>query len=62
MIYRLHFLSGACLFIYQTLDNMDGKQARKTGSSSPLGMLVVMTIVLSTIHTYPFYIQYVYIM
>eukprot|EP01036_Dinobryon_divergens_P024682 gene24682-33154_t len=35
----LHFLSGACLFIYQTLDNMDGKQARKTGSSSPLGML-----------------------
>jgi ethanolaminephosphotransferase len=27
------------LFIYQTLDNMDGKQARKTGTSSPLGML-----------------------
>lgn len=28
-----------CLFIYQTLDNLDGKQARRTGSSSPLGML-----------------------
>ncbi len=29
----------ACIFIYQTLDNIDGKQARKTGNSSPLGML-----------------------
>jgi ethanolaminephosphotransferase len=27
------------LLIYQTLDNMDGKQARRTGSSSPLGLL-----------------------
>lgn len=27
------------LFLYQTLDNMDGKQARKTQSSSPLGLL-----------------------
>ena len=27
------------ILIYQTLDNMDGKQARKTGSSSPLGLL-----------------------
>lgn len=27
------------LLAYQTLDNMDGKQARKTGSSSPLGLL-----------------------
>jgi ethanolaminephosphotransferase len=27
------------MLIYQTLDNMDGKQARKTGSSSPLGLL-----------------------
>jgi len=26
-------------FTYQTLDNLDGKQARRTGSSSPLGML-----------------------
>lgn len=28
-----------CVFAYQTLDNIDGKQARKTGNSSPLGML-----------------------
>lgn len=27
-------------FIYYTLDNMDGKQARRTGTSSPLGMLM----------------------
>jgi len=27
------------MLIYQTLDNMDGKQSRKTGSSSPLGLL-----------------------
>jgi ethanolaminephosphotransferase len=27
------------LFAYQTLDNMDGKQARKTGSCSPVGLL-----------------------
>jgi ethanolaminephosphotransferase len=27
------------MFTYQTLDNIDGKQARKTGNSSPLGML-----------------------
>ena len=29
----------AAMLIYQTLDNMDGKQARRTGSSSPLGLL-----------------------
>ena len=28
-----------CIFTYQTLDNIDGKQSRKTGTSSPLGML-----------------------
>lgn len=28
-----------CLFTYATLDNMDGKQARKIGASSPLGLL-----------------------
>jgi len=33
-----YFHCGAML-IYQTLDNMDGKQARKTKSSSPLGLL-----------------------
>lgn len=27
-----------CVFAYQTLDNIDGKQARKTGNSTPLGM------------------------
>lgn len=30
---------GCCTLMYQTLDNMDGKQARRTGSSSPLGLL-----------------------
>ena len=34
-----HLISGICIFMYQTLDNMDGKQARRTSSSSPLGML-----------------------
>ncbi|GMI49056.1 hypothetical protein TrCOL_g4051 [Triparma columacea] len=37
---RWVFLANAvALLVYQTLDNMDGKQARRTGSSSPLGML-----------------------
>ncbi|KRX00923.1 hypothetical protein PPERSA_09529 [Pseudocohnilembus persalinus] len=31
--------AGISTLIYQILDNCDGKQARKTGSSSPLGML-----------------------
>ena len=35
----LHAFAGVSIFLYQTLDNMDGKQARKTGSSSALGML-----------------------
>ncbi|CAE7431951.1 captC, partial [Symbiodinium microadriaticum] len=35
----LGLITAINLFIYQTLDNMDGKQARKTGTSSPLGML-----------------------
>ena len=30
---------GIGLFAYQTLDAIDGKQARRTGSSSPLGQL-----------------------
>lgn len=29
---------GTCVFVYYTLDNVDGKQARRTHSSSPLGM------------------------
>jgi len=35
----LPFLTAFCFFVYQTLDNMDGKQARKIGASSPLGLL-----------------------
>mmetsp|Transcript_41907 Transcript_41907/g.94681 ORF Transcript_41907/g.94681 Transcript_41907/m.94681 type:complete len:436 (-) Transcript_41907:139-1446(-) len=31
--------SAFSLVFYQTLDNMDGKQARRTGSSSPLGQV-----------------------
>lgn len=31
--------NGIAILMYQTLDNMDGKQARRTGSSSPLGLL-----------------------
>ncbi|KRX01367.1 hypothetical protein PPERSA_01270 [Pseudocohnilembus persalinus] len=33
------FLVGLTTISYQILDNMDGKQARRTGSSTPLGML-----------------------
>jgi len=33
------FLAGYCTIAYYTLDCMDGKQARRTGSSSPLGQL-----------------------
>ncbi|CAH0488746.1 unnamed protein product [Peronospora farinosa] len=32
-------VAAAALFAYQTLDNLDGKQARRTNSSSPLGLL-----------------------
>ena len=32
-------LCGLGLFVYQTLDAIDGKQARRTNSSSPLGEL-----------------------
>ncbi|XP_044003666.1 choline/ethanolaminephosphotransferase 1-like [Aphidius gifuensis] len=33
------FLCGLGLFIYQSLDSIDGKQARRTGTSTPLGEL-----------------------
>lgn len=37
---RWTFLFAAvCIFIYANLDAMDGKQARRTKSSSPLGQL-----------------------
>ena len=32
-------VGGVCYFLYFTLDCLDGKQARQTGSSSPLGMM-----------------------
>ena len=32
-------LQAAVGLIYQTLDNLDGKQARRTGTSSPLGLI-----------------------
>jgi len=35
----LSFLFGIGCFVYQTMDNMDGKQARRTLNSTPLGML-----------------------
>ena len=35
----LFLANGVGLFMYQTLDNMDGKQARRTGSGTPLGQL-----------------------
>ena len=35
----IFLVHGLCMLIYQTLDNMDGKQARRTGNSSPLGLL-----------------------
>lgn len=35
----VYVLSVFCLFAYQTLDAIDGKQARRTGTSSPLGQL-----------------------
>ena len=34
------FFSAFCYLLYQILDNIDGKQARRTKSSSPLGLLV----------------------
>eukprot|EP01126_Amoeba_proteus_P036072 TRINITY_DN3660_c0_g1_i7.p1 TRINITY_DN3660_c0_g1~~TRINITY_DN3660_c0_g1_i7.p1 ORF type:complete len:308 (-),score=23.10 TRINITY_DN3660_c0_g1_i7:64-987(-) len=35
----IYFLNAVCLFFYQTLDALDGKQARRTNNSSPLGEL-----------------------
>jgi len=52
----IFLLNGMALLIYQTLDNMDGKQARKTGSSSPLGLffdhgLDACNVIIGTINT-----------
>ena len=35
----VYLLAAVCVFLYQTLDAIDGKQARRTGTSSPLGQL-----------------------
>ena len=35
----LFVFNGCCIIIYYTFDCMDGKQARRTNSSSPLGQL-----------------------
>ncbi|CAO2832459.1 unnamed protein product [Amaranthus hypochondriacus] len=35
----VHFVHGILLFLYQTFDAVDGKQARRTNSTSPLGEL-----------------------
>lgn len=35
----VYVAAALALFAYQTLDNLDGKQARRTGTSSPLGLL-----------------------
>ena len=34
------FLYGFCVFWYQTLDNIDGKQARRLQNSTALGMIM----------------------
>lgn len=34
-----YFFYASCFWIYSTMDNIDGKQARRTNSSSPLGEL-----------------------
>jgi len=34
------YFLGYTFFMYMICDNTDGKQARRTGSSSPLGMLI----------------------
>ncbi|KAJ9471280.1 putative CDP-alcohol phosphatidyltransferase class-I family protein 3 [Diplonema papillatum] len=36
----VYLLNAGALFLYWVLDALDGKQARKTGSSSPLGLLM----------------------
>jgi len=35
----MYFFTALGLFIYQSLDAIDGKQARRTKTSSPLGEL-----------------------
>jgi len=39
LLLQVYILSALGLFFYQTMDALDGKQARRTGASSPLGQL-----------------------
>jgi hypothetical protein len=36
----VYFIQAICLFIYQTLDAIDGKQARRLGIATPLGLVI----------------------
>ena len=36
----LALMTGCAMFFYSTMDNMDGKQARRVGASSALGLLI----------------------
>lgn len=71
---HIFILCAAGLFIYQTLDAIDGKQARRTGTSSPLGELfdhgcdavstvcVTMSVACAlSLGTHPNYLFYFYI-
>ena len=46
----VYFFCALTLFIYQSLDNIDGKQARRTNSSSPLGENISGTVFVSLAH------------
>ena len=39
MRFIVNLYTASCLFMYQTLDAVDGKHARATGQSTPLGAL-----------------------
>lgn len=49
----VYFAVGTLLWAYQAFDNMDGKQARRTGSSSALGELVTDAAPKSLIQSNP---------
>eukprot|EP01129_Flabellula_baltica_P015936 TRINITY_DN828_c0_g1_i1.p1 TRINITY_DN828_c0_g1~~TRINITY_DN828_c0_g1_i1.p1 ORF type:complete len:234 (+),score=35.84 TRINITY_DN828_c0_g1_i1:24-725(+) len=57
-------LNAACIFFYQTMDALDGKQARRTGTSSPLGELfdhgcdAVTTVLLAVVNNLVMRVEY----
>ena len=70
----VYLMSGLGTFVYQTLDGMDGKQARRTGTNNPLGEMfdhgcdTISTFLLAltgasaaALHEYP-YILIVYVL